>query len=177
MSVFVRTGAAAALLGLATIGPALGHEGHHHAGFADGFLHPLTGLDHLAAMLAVGALAARQGGANFWLLPAAFLACMAGGAVLALSGVTMPFAEALILGSVAALALALVLSDRVPGVVALAGSAVFALAHGWAHAAEMPAGGTATLYLSGALLATGLLLSIGACVTSLLLAATRFRPR
>ena len=177
MSVFARVGVAG-LFALGVAGPVFGHEGHHHhAGFADGFLHPLTGLDHLAVMLAVGALAARQGGANFWRLPFAFLAFMAGGALLALNGVTLPFAEAMILGSVAALAAALLFSDKTPGLIALAGCATFALSHGWAHAAEMPAGGDATLYLSGALLATGLLLAAGAFVTTMLLAAQRFRPR
>ena len=128
-------------------------------------------------MLAVGALATGQGGARFWLVPAAFLAFMAGGALLALNGVLLPYTEALILISVVALTTALVVSNRTPGLVALGGGALFALVHGWAHAAEMPVGGDASHYLAGALLATARLVSISAFITLIILAATRFRPR
>lgn len=155
--------------------PALAHEGHSHGGFLEGLLHPLTGLDHLVVMLAVGALAVRQGGAWLLALPLAFVAAMAGGALLGLNEITLPFSEAIIVVSIVAVTAGLVFSDRLPGFVALVGCTVFALAHGYAHAIAEPvvpmlyASATPsvegfTAFLNGALIATALLHLCGAFV-------------
>ena len=68
-------------------GTAFAHTGAGHMhGFADGFTHPLGGLDHILAMVTVGVLAWQLGGRAIWLLPASFVALMAIGGLLALGG-------------------------------------------------------------------------------------------
>ena len=81
--------------------PALAHTGAGSvSGFASGFSHPMGGLDHLLAMIAVGVLAAQQGGKAVWLLPVSFVTMMVVGGALGIAGVAMPFVELGIVGSV-----------------------------------------------------------------------------
>jgi urease accessory protein len=143
-----------------------GALGHGHPDFLAGFLHPLTGADHLLAMLAVGmwsALAVRPA----WAAPLAFVALLLLGALLGMAGVQAPAAEPVIAASVLTLGL-LVAARRslpLPAAALLAGG--FALFHGLAHGAELPAGSlgalagmvlaTAALHLAGIAIGRGLL--------------------
>jgi urease accessory protein len=146
----------------ATAMPALAHTGvGATSGLAAGFTHPLLGLDHLLAMIAVGLFAASRGGKALWLVPLAFVAMMAASGLLAMAGIGLPMVELGIALSVVVLgaAVALRLSLPVAGAVALAG--VFALFHGHAHGAEMPAGASALTYALGFVLATAMLHAVG----------------
>lgn len=155
----------AGVLTMALAAPALAHPGHlEGAGFVQGFLHPLGGIDHLLAMVAVGLWAAQLGGRALWLLPAAFVATLAGGAVLGLSGVALPLVEAGIAASVVILGLLVLLRKRVPVVAATILVAVFALFHGHAHGAEMPEASLPVLYGLGFVAATLLLHGVGMAI-------------
>lgn len=149
-------------LGLLAAGPALAHTGHGDAsGLAHGFLHPLTGLDHMLAMVAVGLIAAQVGGRAILLVPLAFLGMMVVGGALGASGVALPHVEIAIALSVAVLgaALALRLAMPVAGAMALVG--VFAVFHGHAHGAEMPEAASGLAYGIGFVTATALLHALG----------------
>ena len=146
----------------ATAMPALAHTGvGATSGLAAGFTHPLLGLDHLLAMIAVGLFAASRGGKALWLVPLAFVAMMAAGGLLAMAGIGLPMVELGIALSVVVLgaAVALRLSLPVAGAMALVGA--FALFHGHAHGAEMPAGASAMSYALGFVLATAMLHAVG----------------
>src|SRR6202035_4975153 len=69
-----------------------GLPGHTH-GFADGVLHPLTGLDHVLAMVAVGLLAAQLGGRALWAVPASFVAVMAAAGIAGMNGIALPLTD------------------------------------------------------------------------------------
>jgi urease accessory protein len=136
---------------------AFAHSGPDHvAGFASGFAHPLGGLDHALAMLAVGLLAAHLAGRALWALPLAFLGAMAFGGAIGAAGIAFPFVELGIAVSVVALGLALALG-RLPLQGALAAAAIFGVFHGHAHGAELPVTGSAAAYGLGFLAATALL--------------------
>lgn len=141
-------------------GSAVAHPGHEAAGFVAGFAHPLGGVDHLLAMLAVGLYAARQDGAGRWAVPASFLLAMLAGAALAAAGLPLPGVEAGIAVSLLVLGLLVGALARLPVASSAALVASFALFHGHAHGAEMGAGGIAS-YAAGFLLATGLLHGAG----------------
>lgn len=141
---------------------ALAHPGHGpEAGFAAGALHPLSGLDHVAVMVAVGLLAARLGGRALWLLPLSFLTLMTVGGALAMAGAAVPFTEAMIAVSVVAMLAALILRWTPPAPAAAAMVGAFALFHGLAHGAEMPGNASGVVFASGFVLATALLHGLG----------------
>src|SRR5476651_1330949 len=129
--------------------PALAHPGH----VDDGFLHPLTGLDHLLAMVGVGLWAA--------LLPVAFVVMMACGAAAGFAGMKLPIAEAGILASVFLLGGLVLVAVRVAAPTAIGVVALFAIFHGYVHALEAPTADTGE-YMLGFLASTTLLLGIGA---------------
>lgn len=163
--------AAAAAVVLLAPAVAAAHAGHApSAGFVAGALHPLGGLDHVLAMLAVGLFAAlprgteRTSGAGFWLLPASFLAAMVAGAGLGLIGVALPLVEPAIALSVVLLGLAIALRLNLPIPAAMAAVGLFALFHGHAHGAALPAGGSALAFGAGFALATAALLGTGLCL-------------
>ncbi len=118
-------------------GAALAHPGHESGSFFSGLGHPLGGLDHLLAMVAVGLLAARQSGASRWALPMAFVIAMLAGAGLSGLGLTLPAVEAGIAASVLVLGVLIAFVVRLPLAAAVPMVAVFALFHGHAHFAEM----------------------------------------
>jgi len=128
----------AATLGLCNVAQA--HVGadladHHTLSLVDGLLHPFTGLDHLAAMLAVGfwsALSARR----VWLAPLAFANMLLVGALMGLSGITLPALEPLVAATILALGLLVATRVRFPSVVAAALAGGFAVFHGMAHGLE-----------------------------------------
>ena len=131
------------------------------ASFAGGFLHPLSGLDHLAVMFAVGLWAMYALARRPWAAPLAFLGTMALGAALAQVGVAIPSVEAGIATSLLGMGLLLVFMVRAPAAIGASIVAVFALFHGHAHGAEMPAGLGPWSYGLGFLTATALLHALG----------------
>ena len=137
--------------------PALAHPGHGGHEFKDGWQHPLTGVDHLLAMVAVGLLAVRIGGKAIWLMPAAFMASMFLGGMVAECGLPLPGIEYGIMASVLVLGLLIAASSVVPLSVGVSFVALFAVFHGHAHATEMVQGGSMAAYAGGFLLATALL--------------------
>jgi urease accessory protein len=156
-----RAAAAAALLA-AMSSVALAHPGHGDAGgLAHGFLHPLGGLDHVLAMVAVGLFAAHLGGRALWLVPATFVAVMALGGALGMAGTGLPFVETGIALSVVVLGLAVALRISVPTLAAMALVGFFAIFHGYAHGAEMPVDASGASYAAGFLAATALLHGAG----------------
>jgi len=156
----------AALLGLLALAdPVAAHPLAAHlaagGGFAAGFAHPFSGLDHVLAMVAVGLWAVRLGGRAVWLVPTAFVAMMLVGGALGMLGVALPAVELGILGSVLLLGLMVALSLRLPVALGMALVGVFALYHGHAHGNEMPATEAAGLYGLGFAAATAALHLIG----------------
>lgn len=131
--------------------PALGHPGHEAgqmSALISGFAHPFTGLDHLLAMLAVGFTAAQKQRA---IVPMAmaFVGLMLVGGLLGLTGLGLPHAEAGIALSVLVLGLALMNAQRLPIMAGAGLVALFAVFHGQAHGAEMPAAMSPALYFAG----------------------------
>jgi urease accessory protein len=161
------------LAAMATLVPtaAFAHPGHGDAlGFAHGFLHPIGGLDHVLAMVAVGLFAANLGGRALWAVPASFMALMAAGGLLGMAGVGLPYVEAGIALSVLVLGAVVALGARWPVGAAMALVGMFAIFHGHAHGAEMPADASGAAYAAGFVAATGLLhlagIGIGLAVRS-----------
>ena len=134
---------------------ALAHTGIGAAGgFAHGFWHPIGGLDHVLAMVAVGALAVRLGGRAVWLVPAAFVAMMAVGGLAGMEGLRLPLVETGIALSVVVLGLAVALQWQLPVAAASALAGLFAIFHGHAHGSEMPIDASGLAYAAGFMLAT-----------------------
>lgn len=131
------------------------------SGFMHGLTHPASGLDHFCVMLAVGLWAAQMGGRSIWAVPLTFVSVMALGGALPLLGISLPFVEQGILLSVLLLGVLIAAAIRLP--LWLSGGMVglFALWHGYAHGAEMPAASSGIGYALGFLLATALLHAIG----------------
>ncbi len=137
---------------------ALAHEeAGKAAGFLAGLLHPVSGLDHVLAMVAVGLWGAVLGAPALWVLPVAFPLVMAVGGLLGLLGIGLPHVELGIAVSALVLGAMVLLEARPPLAVASVMVAVFAIFHGHAHGAELPAGSSALLYSLGFVIATGLL--------------------
>lgn len=141
--------------------PAFAHlDPLEHGSFAAGFSHPLFGLDHILAMIAVGLWAASVGGKALWAVPTAFVATMAVGFGAALLGMPLPFVEPVILASVIFIGVMVALALPLPTVGVAAVVAFFALFHGHAHGGEMGEAG-ALGYAAGFLAATALLHAVG----------------
>lgn len=145
-------------------GVALAHPGHDTSTFLHGVTHPLGGLDHLLAMIAVGILASRFEGATRAALPLAFIAAMSIGAIVAATGLAVGGVELMIALSLVVFGAAILAARKLP--VAFAGSAVavFALFHGYAHGAEM-AGTSLLAFGAGFVLSTALLHGAGLWLT------------
>ncbi len=142
--------------------PALAHTGHTSAfALTNGFLHPLMGLDHLLAMVAVGFLAWHLGGRAVSSVPAAFLGAMALGAAVSHWGFELPGIEVLIALSGIAVGLAIALEARTPVLASAVVIGLFAFAHGQAHGAEIPQEVNFYGYAAGFFVATGLLQGVG----------------
>lgn len=138
--------------------PAFAHtETGVAGGFISGFEHPVFGIDHLVAMVAVGLWGAQLGSPAIWVLPIAFPAVMAIGGLLGVLGIPLPMVEMLIAGSAVVLGLMVAFATRPPLVIAAAIVAAFAIFHGHAHGAELPEAANRLAYGVGFVLATGLL--------------------
>lgn len=130
-------------------------------GFTAGVLHPLFGLDHLTAMVAVGLWGGLVGGRARFAYPAAFVVTMVVAGLWGMSGGVLPGFEIGIGVSVVALGLAIAFNVAPPVAVGTALCALFAIFHGYAHGAELPENAGAIGYASGFVLATAALHGLG----------------
>lgn len=126
-------------------------------GFISGFTHPIGGLDHMVAMLAVGLWGAFLGGRAMWLLPVVFPVVMAFGGALGVLGVPLPAVETGVALSGACLGLMVCLAVKPPLWVAAVLVGCFGIFHGHAHGTELPASANALAYAIGFVISTGLL--------------------
>jgi|SRR5215217_7292593 len=148
-------------LALAATVPAFAHlDPAEHGSFAAGFSHPLFGLDHILAMVAVGLWAATQGGRGLWLVPAAFVGTMALGFAAAIAGLPLPFVEPVILASVIFIGIAIALALPIPTAAVAALVGFFAFFHGHAHGGELGEAGAWDFAL-GFVIATAVLHAAG----------------
>lgn len=142
-----------------------------------GFLHPLLGLDHLLAMVAVGLLSAQMGGRAIWTVPTAFVTVMAIGGLLGLNGIDIPWVEYGIAGSVLVLGVAIAAKQALPVVLTMVFVGFFALFHGHAHGTELPTYSDTILYIIsyvvGFLVATAGLHVIGALIGAIAIRSPR----
>ena len=157
-----------AILLLAASMPAYAHVGiGTSSSFTIGFMHPLSGLDHLAVMIAVGLWAALKGGKAVLAWPAAFVGVMLVGRALGMLHMPLPFVEPGILASVVALGLLVALAVDLPVSAGVAVIGLFALFHGHAHGTEVPENAGGLEYMAGfavataALHATGIVAGVG----------------
>ena len=148
----------AMLLGLSS--SAWAHPGHGLASASAGFLHPLTGWDHLLVMLAVGLWAGRIGGTARWQLPLAFLSAMAIGAGASMWGFAIPGLETGIAASVLAMGLLIAVCSPLGRPLQVGLVALFAGLHGAAHGIELPSQ-AAWVAMVSMLVATALLHGFG----------------
>jgi len=140
------------------LGVASAHTDQATSGsFVAGYLHPLTGVDHVLAMVAVGILGTVLGRPRLWALPIAFLLSMTIGAVVGIAGVQPPYVEQGIAISVIVLGLAILVGRQVSVGPALAVVSVFGLLHGLAHGIELPGSASPEAYTAGFLVAAGIL--------------------
>lgn len=152
----------AAILLLAAAMPAYAHVGiGSTSSFMAGFAHPLSGLDHMTVMIAVGLWAALKGGKAIWAWPLAFVGVMLAGGALGMLHVPLPFVEPGILASVVALGLLVALAVDLPVSTGVAIIGLFALFHGHAHGTEVPENAGGLDYMAGFAVATALLHAIG----------------
>lgn len=172
-----------ALLFAAATAPVLAHTGAdaglHHHGFLAGFMHPLTGLDHLAAMLAVGlwsALAARNG-RELLAAPLGFAAMLLVGGLMGMAGLSLPAVEPMIAASLLVLGLLVLTQKRLSPLSSAALVGAFAIFHGVAHGLELASEAGAALTLAGMLTATVLLHVAGIGLGWALRHANRWVPR
>lgn len=167
-----KFGILAAVAAAFVAAPAMAHTGHGLDGLGAGFAHPFHGVDHLLAMIAVGAWAAQQGGRAVWALPAAFVCVMALGGVLGFAGYTLPGTESVIVASVLVLGAVVAAAAKLPLAVAAPAVGAFALFHGLAHGAELPEAANAPAYAAGFVAATALLHGAGIALAFALRGAT-----
>ncbi len=133
-------------------------------GFASGFHHPISGWDHILAMVAVGLWGAQLGPPAMWMLPVTFPMVMALGGTMGLLGIPLPGVEIGIACSAVVLG-AMVLTERRPPLwIAAVIVGIFAIFHGHAHGTELPAGQSGLLYSMGFVVATGCLHGVGIAI-------------
>jgi urease accessory protein len=153
------------LLLLAAVEPASAHvQGGQAQGLLTGLRHPISGLDHVLAMIAVGLWGAQLGAPAVWTLPVIFPMVMALGGFLGLVGVSLPGVEIGIALSAVLLGLVVAAETRPPLVAAAVLVGFFAIFHGHAHGAELPAGESGLTYSIGFVIATGCLHLVGIAI-------------
>ena len=160
----MRRGVTRYLIALCLLMPsaaALAHSGNVSGGFLSGVAHPVFGPDHVVAMVAVGLWGAFLGPPAIYLLPVVFPLVMAAGGVLGILKVPLPGTEIGIAISAIVLGLMVATAAHPRLWVAAVIVATFAIFHGHAHGAELPAGADALAYSAGFVIATGLLHLIG----------------
>lgn len=143
-------------------------EAHIQKGEAIGFLtglrHPISGLDHVLAMISVGLWGAQLGAPAVWVLPVAFPMVMALGGMMGLMGIPLPGTEYGIAASMILLGGVVLLDLKPPLWVAALLVSFFAIFHGHAHGTELPPGQDGLLYSMGFVCATGCLHGIGVSI-------------
>ena len=166
---FSARAVAIALLLLAVVPTAAAaHDGTGLVGgFVSGFLHPLSGFDHMLAMICVGLWGAFLGRPLIYAMPMLFPSAMAIGGGLGMLGVPVPPVELGIAASVLVLGAMILFAVRAPVLVACAIVAMFALFHGYAHGMELPSAADPVGYSAGFVLCTGLLHLIGIALGTL----------
>ena len=147
-----------------TASSALAHTGGNVNGLAAGLMHPISGLDHIIAMVAVGLWGGVLGSEAVWVLPITFPLIMAFGGVLGVLGVPVPGIEFGIAVSGIVLGLMILLTVRVPLWVATVMVGVFAIFHGYAHGAELPRSVDPVVFAVGFVVATGFLHLMGIAI-------------
>ena len=157
-----RAALLAVLAGLCVPASLFAHpRGGEATGFVAGLSHPVSGLDHVLAMIAVGLWGAQLGPPAVWLLPVTFPMVMAFGGTLGLVGVKLPGIEVGIALSAIGLGAAVLFEARPKLWIAAVLVGFFAIFHGYAHGTELPAGANGVLYSIGFVIATGLLHATG----------------
>lgn len=160
--------AVSAALTFAMTAEAMAHVGAGVAsGFVSGFGHPLSGWDHIVAMVAVGLWGAQLGPPSIWVLPITFPLMMAIGGFMGLVGLPLPSVEVGIAASAIVLGLAVTLEARPALWVSMVLVGVFAIFHGYAHGAELEEGANPLAYSLGFVVATGLLHALGILIGEL----------
>ena len=155
---YVLFGALIALAGWSAAGPAFAHTGTGlPGGFMSGFLHPLSGFDHMLAMVSVGLWGAFLGRPLIVALPVIFPTVMAFGGALGMANVPLPRVEIGIAVSVLVMGAVIALAYRAPIWIACLIVGVFAIFHGYAHGKELPSAADPIGYSLGFVLATGML--------------------
>ena len=147
-----------------TIAPTVvfAHTGASEAhDFRHGFSHPIAGLDHVLAMIAVGVIAAQLGGRALWAVPASFVVMMAIAGACGMTGLALPYTEFGIALSLMVLGAVIAFNVKLPMAMATALIALFAVFHGYAHAIEMPDNLSGIAFGAGFILATSMLHGIG----------------
>ncbi|MFK4658253.1 urease accessory protein [Bradyrhizobium japonicum] len=168
MSLRIPRALTTAIVSFAPTQPALAHEQAGVAGgVVSGLLHPVTGIDHLIAMVAVGIWGAQLGVPAIWILPITFPLVMAVGGVLGVLHVPLPIPEVMIAVSAVILGVAVAARLRLPFSAAAVVVASFAIFHGHAHGAELPRAANALAYGVGFVTATGLLHLLGIAIGAL----------
>jgi urease accessory protein len=166
--------AATTALALFAATPAFAHVGvGATSGFFAGFEHPLSGLDHMTVMIAVGLWAALKGGRALWVWPAAFVGVMLVGGALGMAHIPVPFVEPGILASVVALGLLVAVAADLPVWTGAVVIGAFALLHGHAHGTEVPETASGIEYMAGFAAATALLHATG--IAAAIALGQRFR--
>jgi len=153
--------ALAALLAFPMIASAHIGQGDIGGGFISGIAHPVFGLDHVVAMVAVGIWGAQLGAPAIWALPVTFPLVMAFGGVLGGLGIPIPGIEIGIAVSAIVLGGMILFAARPPLWVAAVLVGIFAIFHGYAHGAELPDSANAIAYAVGFVVATGTLHALG----------------
>jgi urease accessory protein len=154
---FIRSTALALPASAAATVSAFAHTGDIAGGLLGGVTHPLFGLDHVVAMVAVGLWGAFLGAPAIWMLPIIFPLVMAFGGALGILGVPLPAVEIGIAASAIVLGLMVAASARPPLWLAAILVGAFAIFHGYAHGTELPAGADAAAFSLGFVIATGFL--------------------
>jgi len=161
VSISTRT----AILAFAVLTPslALAHNGGNHVrGFLSGLEHPLLGLDHLLAMVAVGIIAARSAGRGGVIVPLSFVSTMVVGAIFGMAGIGLPYLETGIALSLVAFGAMVSLAKPLPLAVATALATLFGVFHGNAHGFEIPESVGGIAYAAGFVFGTSALHAVGA---------------
>ncbi len=139
-------------------------HGVQGGGLVNGLMHPVYGVDHLLAMVAVGALSVQLGGRAIWAVPLAFVSVMLLGGLWGINGLPFFAVETGIASSVLVLGIAVALDKKAPVLWSMLCVGFFAFFHGYAHGAEMPDLAQPALYALGFVTATAFLHIVGIAI-------------
>lgn len=141
---------------------ALAHVGFGSTqGFVSGLAHPISGLDHLCAMIGVGIWASQRGGKAIWLFPLAFIIMMALGGLFGAAAIAIPFVERGVVASVLIIGILIAAAVRMPLLLSVLIVGTFAFFHGHAHGTELPHAASGLMYAAGFLFTSTFLLFVG----------------